>query len=258
MNAIITKPVISIVREAASLSAITALQTAVAEGMQADRKESVAIQACAKILAAQVATLNLPLASKVATIKATYADEFAGLSSTKDIDDKQAAKRKSNAAAALNAARVCYVAQDMPVEVRPPADGKPAVFKPAQELSLSAMRAAAATVKETAKAAEAKAAAEAAIATMTPEMKAAAQAAAQAEAEKKAKEAETARLATVAAHNLEIVSDLAKYLPSILAQQDAREALDAALLNAGLVLSKSKKAPAERGSLSDQLKSLTK
>ena len=146
----------------------------------------------------------------------------------------------------------------MPVEIKAPADGKPAEFKPACELSLSAMRAAAATVKETAKAAESKAAAEAAIATMTPEMKAAAQAAAQVEAEKKAQAAEAARLATIAAHNLEVVAEFAKFLPSILSQQDAREALDAALLNAGLTLSKAKKAPTERGSLSDQIKSLTK
>ena len=251
-----TKTVVSITREGASLKAITSLQGAVAHAMQADGKEAASIQACAKVLADQVAGLTLPLASKVALIRATYADEFTQLGATTGLTKEQA-KRKSNVVASLNAALVCYCAADMPVEVKAPSEGKDAEFKPARDLSLSAMRANAAAVKETAKAQETQEAATAALAMMSAEEKAKVKA----EAEKAAED----RAATVAEQNKakakkadgELVAELAKRLGGILADSENRSALEAAFLTHGLHIAKAKAQP-KTGSMAEQLATLTK
>lgn len=252
-----TKQVVSIAREAASLAAITGLQSAVKAAMQADGNEAAKIQACAKVLANQVTGLVLPLASKVALIRATYADEFAQLASTKDLTKEQA-KRKSNAVAGLVAALTCYCAADLPVETKAPADGKPAEFTKAAELpSLSAMKAAAATVKEMAKAEETKAATVATLAAMSAEDKAKAQADADKAAKAKADEIAEQTKAAVKAANAETIADLAKHLPEILSDADLRAQLEAAFLTHGLALAKAKAAP-KSGSMAEQLASLTK
>ena len=251
------KTIISITREAASLAAITDLQGAVKAAMQADGTEAAKVQACAKVLAAQVSALVLPLASKVALIRATYADEFAQLAATKDLTKEQA-KRKSNAVAGLIAALTCYCAADLPVETKAPADGKPAEFTKAAELpSLSAMRAAAATVKETAKASEAKAATIAALAAMTPEQKAMETAKAAEAAKTKAADVAAQAAAATKAANAETVAEFLQFLPGIMADADTRGALETGLLAHGLKLTKAKAEP-KAGSMAEQLAGLTK
>lgn len=249
-----TKTVVAIAREASSLEAITTLQEAVSAAMQADGKEASTIQACAKTLAAQVAHLDLPLSSKVALIRATYADEFGALASTKDLTKEQG-KRKSNAVAGLIAAVTCYCASDMPVEVAAPTDGKDAVFKKAGELSLSAMKANAATVKETAKAAETVVAQAAMLAAMTPEEKLAAQAASAQKASAAKAASDAAKATLIAEANAETCKEFIANLSGILASNDNREALDAAFLHVGLKLQKCKASPSGE-SLAAQLAAL--
>lgn len=248
------KTVVSIAREASALAAFTAVSSAIQHAMKADGNESAKIQDLAKRLAAQVADVALPLASKVALIKATYADEFAQMAATKDLTKEQA-KRKSNATASLVAALTCYCAADLPVEVKAPADGKPAEFVKAAELpSLSAMKIAAASVKEMAKASEAKAAAEAAIKAMSPADKAKAQAEVKAQAEAKALELAAETAAAVKAANLHMIGELEKRLTHILADNDCRAELEAAFMLHGLQLAKAKRAPIS-GSMAEQLRS---
>ena len=249
------KTVVSIAREAASLSAITDLQGAIKAAMQADGTEAAKIQACAKVLASQVKALDLPLASRVALIRATYADEFSALASTKDLTKEQA-KRKSNAIAGLVAAITCYCAESCPVETKAPADGKPAEFKPAGELSLSAMKAAAATVKETVKAEEQKAAATVALAAMTPEQQAAEKAANETKTREAAAAALVAKNKIIHEADAGTIKELGTCLGRVLGTPDLRELLDAAFLVHGLKLSKAAKPSGE--TLAAQLASLTK
>jgi hypothetical protein len=252
-----TKTVVSIERSAPVIAFFGDVAEATSAAFRADGNESAKIQKLAQALAGQVESLALPLSSKIALVKATYAQEFAGMASTKDLD-KQLAKRKSNAVAALVAALTCYIAADTPVETKAPAEGKPAEFKKAGELSLSAQRAAAAEVKKVVADAEKKSATEAAIAAMTPEQKKATELKlaeiAAATAANVAKERQAAQLATATA----LVGSLAVQLDFIMTTPETNAKLNDLFAAHGFEIKKSKRAPAERGTLADQLKSLAK
>lgn len=254
------KTILTLTRAASVIADFSALSTAIAEGFKADANEAKTVQETARELAAQVKNelpAELPLATKLALVRATYADEFSTLSSTKGLDPLQA-KRKSNASAGLTAAITCYIMADTPIQVAPPKDGKEATFKKAGELSYSAMRAAAAEVKTIAKEAEAKIETEAKLAAMSVEEKKVEQV--KADIAAKAAQVKKAEEAKIAADKsaLAVISSLDSQFAYIMGDADLRATLAAKLADHGYALTKSKQAPKEKGTLSDQLKALTK
>lgn len=255
-----SKTILTLTRAANVIADFSAIGDALQAGFKADATEASVIQTTAKELAAQCKLelpAELPLATKLALVRATYAEEFSALASTKGLEPLQA-KRKSNASAGLTSALTCYIMADTVIEVKPPKDGKPAETKKASELSYSAMKAAAAEIKTIAKEAEAKAETAAKLAAMSEAEKAEAQkVAAEAAKVAAAKKAETEKIAKDKCA-LAVISSLDSQFTYIMSDADLRGTLQTKLEAHGFTLAKSKKAPAEKGTLSDQLKSLAK
>jgi len=130
MTTVTTKPIVAIERD----ESIVAL---FGDVVTIDKSLGLKLSMIADQLAAQVATLTLPHASKCALIEATYTGEFKAIAGNR------------NTAATLRALIVCKVAGSLKVETKAPsADGKvAAVYQPASKLSASAAKTHAAEIK---------------------------------------------------------------------------------------------------------------